>query len=58
MDGSTSLLDLDFNFMFRVIEFKSGDKDHDFDGTLFQVIVIKSGDKDDVSDGTLFQSDS
>ena len=36
MDGSTGLLDLDFNFMFRVIEFKSGDKDHDFDGTLFQ----------------------
>ena len=36
MDGSTGVLDLDFNFMFRVIEFKSGDKDHDFDGTLFQ----------------------
>ena len=35
MGGSTGLLDLDFNFMFRVIEFKRGDEDHDFDGTLF-----------------------
>ena len=35
-DGSTGLLDLDFIFMFRVIDLRSGDKDGDFDGTLFQ----------------------
>ena len=35
-DGSTGLLDLDFIFMFRVIDLRSGDKDGDSDGTLFQ----------------------
>ena len=35
-DGSTDFLDLDFIFMFRVIDWKSGDKDGDSDGTLFQ----------------------
>ena len=35
-DGSTDLLDLDFIFIFRVIDFKIGDKDDDSDGTLFQ----------------------
>ena len=35
-DGSTGLLDLDFIFMSRVTNFKSGDKDDDFDGTLLQ----------------------
>ena len=35
-DGSTGLLDLDFIFMFRVIDFRSGDKDDDSDGTLIQ----------------------
>ena len=35
-DGSTGLLDLDFIFMFRLIDLRSGDKDGDFDGTLFQ----------------------
>ena len=35
-DGSTGLLDLDFFFMFRVVDLKSGDKDGDSDGTLFQ----------------------
>ena len=35
-DGSTALLDLDFIFMFRVIDLRSGDKDGDSDGTLFQ----------------------
>ena len=34
--GSTGLLELDFTFMLRVSEFRSGDKDHDSDGTLFQ----------------------
>ena len=37
-DGSTGLLDLDFIFMFRVIDLRSGDKDGDSDGTLFQTI--------------------
>ena len=32
-DGSTGLLDLDFIFMFRVIDLRSGDKDDDSDGT-------------------------
>ena len=36
LDGSTGLLDLDFIFMFRVIDLKSGDKNDDSDGTLFQ----------------------
>ena len=35
-DGSTGLLDLDFIFMFRVIDLRSGDKGGDSDGTLFQ----------------------
>ena len=35
-DRSTGLLDLDFIFMFRVIDLRSGDKDGDSDGTLFQ----------------------
>ena len=35
-DGSTGLLDLDFIFMFRVIDLRSGDKDGNSDGTLFQ----------------------
>ena len=35
-DGSIGLLDLDFFFMFRVIDLRSGDKDSDRDGTLFQ----------------------
>ena len=35
-DGSTSLLYLDFIFIFRIIDFKSGNKDYDSDGTLFQ----------------------
>ena len=35
-DGSTGLLELDFIFMFRVIDLRSGDKDGDSDGTLFQ----------------------
>ena len=35
-DGSTGLLDLDFIFMFRIIDFRSGDKDDDSDGTLIQ----------------------
>ena len=35
-DGSTGLLDLDFIFMFRVIDLRSGNKDGDSDGTLFQ----------------------
>ena len=35
-DGSTGLLDLNFFFMFRVVDLKSGDKDGDSDGTLFQ----------------------
>ena len=35
-DGSTGLLDLDFIFMFRVIDLRSGDKDGDSDSTLFQ----------------------
>ena len=34
-DGSTRLLDLDFIFMFRVIDFRSGNKD-DSDPTLIQ----------------------
>ena len=36
LDRSTGLLDLDFIFMFRVIDFKSGDEDDDSHGTLFQ----------------------
>ena len=35
-DGSTGLLDVDFIFMFRVTDFRTGDKDGDSDGTLFQ----------------------
>ena len=35
-DGSTGLLDLDFIFMFRIIDFRSGDKDVDSDGTLIK----------------------
>ena len=35
-DGSTGLLDLDFIFLFRVIDLRSGDKDGDSDTTLFQ----------------------
>ena len=35
-DRSTGLFNLDFIFMFWVIDFKSGDKDDDLDGTLFQ----------------------
>ena len=36
LDGSTGLLDLDFFFMFRVIDLRSSNKDGDSDGTLFQ----------------------
>ena len=36
LDGSSGLLDLDFIFMFRVIDLRSGDKDGNSDGTLFQ----------------------
>ena len=32
-DGSTDLLDLNFIFMFRVVDYRTGEKDH---GTLFQ----------------------
>ena len=35
IDGSTGLLDLDFIFMFKVIDLRSGDKDGDSDDTLF-----------------------
>ena len=35
-DASTGLLDLDFIFMFRVIDLRSGEKGGDSDGTLFQ----------------------
>ena len=35
LDGSTGLLDLDFIFIFRVTDFKSGNK-YDSDGTVFQ----------------------
>ena len=35
-DGSTGLFDLDFTFMFRVINLRSGDKCGDFDGSLFE----------------------
>ena len=35
-DGLTGLLDLDFIFMLRVIDLRTGDKDGDSDGTLFQ----------------------
>ena len=35
-DGSTGLLDLDYIFMFRVIDLRSGVKDGDSDGTPFQ----------------------
>ena len=35
-DRSTGLLDLDFIFMFRVIDLRSGNQDGDSDGTLFQ----------------------
>ena len=41
------MLDLDFIFTFRVIDFENKDKDEDKD---------KDGDKYDDSDGTLFQS--
>ena len=34
-DGSTSLLDLDFIFMLRVIDLRNGDKDGGSHGTLF-----------------------
>ena len=37
LDRSIGLLDLDFIFMFRVIDFKSGDKNDGSDGTLFQI---------------------
>ena len=33
-DGSTGLLEQDFIFMFRVMGFRSGDKNDDPDGTL------------------------
>ena len=33
-DGSTGLLDLDFIFMFRVIDLRSGEKESDSDATL------------------------
>ena len=35
-DGASGLLDLDFIFMFRVIDLRSGDKDGNSDSTLFQ----------------------
>ena len=35
-DGSTDFLDLDFIFMFGVIDLRSGDKDGDSDGPPFQ----------------------
>ena len=35
-DGSAGLLNLLFIFLIKVIDFKSGDKDDDPDGTLFQ----------------------
>ena len=35
-DGSTGLLELDFIFMFRVIDLRSGDKDGDSDGILLR----------------------
>ena len=35
-DGSTGLLDLNFIFMFRVIDLRSGNKDGDSDGTLLR----------------------
>ena len=35
-DGTSGLLDLDFIFMFRVIDLRSGDKDGNSGGTLFQ----------------------
>ena len=35
-DRSTGFFDLDFIFMFRVIDLRIGDKDGDSDGTLFQ----------------------
>ena len=35
-DGLTGLLDLDFIFMFRVIDFRSREKDDDSEGTLIQ----------------------
>ena len=36
IDGSTALLDLDFIFMFRVIDFRNEDQNSDSDSTLFQ----------------------
>ena len=36
-DGSTGLMDLDFIFMFRVIDLRSGDNDDDSDSTLIQI---------------------
>ena len=36
LDRSIGLLDLDFIFLFRVIDFKSGDKNDGSDGTPFQ----------------------
>ena len=35
-DRRSAFLDLDFLFMFRVIDSESGDKDNDYVGTLFQ----------------------
>ena len=35
-DASIGSLDLDFIFMFRVLDLRSADKDGDSDGTLFQ----------------------
>ena len=35
-DGSTGFLELDFIFMFRVIDLRSGNKDGDSDGTLLR----------------------
>ena len=35
-DGSTAFFDLDFIFMFRVIDLRNGDKGGDSDGILFQ----------------------
>ena len=34
--GSTGLLDLNFIFIFRVLDSRSGDKDDNSDGTLIQ----------------------
>ena len=42
LDRSIGLLDLDFIFLFRVIDFKSGDKNDGSDGTLSRVMVRHS----------------